>query len=114
MDLQTTCPQCKGNISPVDYFCPACGKKLKEKPLATTFSKQLWIYLVSFFLPPFGVWPAVKYLRQPDEKSKRIGWVAIFLTIISVLITIRLTIGFISSFNKSLNSQFDLYQGMGF
>jgi len=113
MDFQTTCPQCKGNITLLDYFCPVCGKKLKEKPLTTTFSKQLWIYLVSFFLPPLGIWPAVKYIRAPDEKSKRIGWAAIILTIISVLITIRLTMSFINSFNKQLNSQLDLYSGMG-
>lgn len=80
----------------------------------TTFSKQLWIYLVSFFLPPFGIWPAVKYLRQPDEKSKKIGLVAIFLTIISLLITVWLTMNFINSFNRQLNSQLDLYQGVGY
>lgn len=80
----------------------------------TTFSKQLWIYLVSFFLPPFGIWPAVKYIRAPDEKSKRIGWAAIFLTIISVLITVWLTMNFINSFTKGLNNKLDLYSGMGF
>lgn len=114
MDFPAVCPQCKGNIAPVDYFCPACGKKLKEKPLSTTFSKQLSIYLVSFFLPPLGLWPAIKYIRAPDEKSKRIGWIAILLTIISIIITVWLTMNFINSFNRQLNNQLDLYSGMGF
>ena len=81
-----------------------------EKPLSTTFLKQLLIYSVSFFLPPLGIWPAIKYLRQSDEKSKKIGLVALFLTIISIVITSWLTISFINSFNKELGNQFNLYQ----
>jgi uncharacterized membrane protein YvbJ len=114
MDLQTTCPQCRGNITPMDYFCPVCGKKLKEKPLSTTILKQLSIYLISVFLPPLGLWPAVKYIRQSDEKSKRIGWTAVMLTVISILVTVWMTMKLINSFNKQLNSQLDLYSGMGF
>jgi hypothetical protein len=111
MDSQITCPHCKGNISLADYFCPHCGKKLKEELQPTTLLKQLTIYLVSFFLPPLGVWPAIKYLRQGDKKSKKIGLIALFLTIISIVITIWLTINFINSFNQQLNNQLNLYQG---
>jgi len=114
MDFQTTCIYCKGGISLSDYFCPNCGKKLKEKLLSTTFSKQLLIYLVSFFLPPLGIWPAIKYLRQQDEKSKKIGLTAIFLTIISIVATSWLTISFINSFDKEFNDQLDLFQGLDY
>jgi len=113
MDSQT-CPYCGGNISLSDYFCPHCGKKLKEQPSSTTFLKQLLIYFVSFFLPPLGIWPAIKYLRQSDEKSKKIGLVALLLTIISIVITSWLTINFISSFNKELGNQLNLYQDIGY
>jgi len=112
MDSQTTCVYCQGNISLSDYFCPNCGKKLKEEPQSTTLLKQLLIYFVSFFLPPLGVWPAIKYLRQGDEQSKKIGFIALFLTIISIVITGWLTLNFINSFNKELGNQFDLYQGI--
>jgi len=104
MDSQTTCIYCGGNISLSDYFCPNCGKKLKEKP----------IYFVSFFLPPLGIWPAIKYLRQSDEKSKKIGLVALFLTIISIVIASWLTISLINSFNKELGNQLNLYQGIDY
>ncbi|HUV42882.1 MAG TPA: zinc ribbon domain-containing protein [Patescibacteria group bacterium] len=114
MESQTTCPECQSNISLSDYFCPNCGKKLKEKPLSTTLLKQLLIYLVSFFLPPLGIWPAIKYLRQSDKKSKKIGLVAVFLTIISIVITSWLTISFINSFNQKIGSQLDLYQGLDY
>ena len=114
MDSQTTCLNCKGNISLSDYFCPSCGKKLKEKPLSTTFLKQLLIYFVSFFLPPLGIWPAIKYLRQSDEKLKRIGLAALVLTIISTLITSWLIFSLINSLNKELSNQLNFYQDMGF
>jgi len=65
-------------------------------------------------LPPLGVWPAIKYLRQADKKSKKIGLAALFLTIISIVITIWLTINLVNSFNSGLNSQLNLYQGIGY
>src|SRR4030042_1856770 len=114
MESQTTCAYCKANISLSDYFCPNCGKKLKEKPLSTTFLKQLLIYSVSFFLPPLGIWPAIKYLRQSDEKSKKIGFVALGLTIISIAITSWLTISLVNSFNQQIGSQLNLYQGLDY
>jgi len=114
MEPQLTCPYCKNNISTSDYFCPTCGKKLKDKPVSTTFARQLVIYLTSFFLPPFGLWPAIRYLRQQDQKAKKIGLAALFLTIISIVITVWMTTSFISSFNKELNNQLNLYQGVGY
>ncbi len=86
------------------------AKQETRASLSTTFLKQLLIYFVSFFLPPLGIWPAIKYLRQSDEKSKKIGLAALFLTIISIVITSWLTISLINSFNKQLSNQVNLYQ----
>ncbi len=114
MDYQATCPHCQSNISSTDFFCPVCGKKLKEKPLSTSTTKQILIYLLSILLPPLGIWPAIKYLRQSDEKSKKIGIAAIILTVISLVITIWLTMGFIKTFQKQLGTQLNQYQDLGF
>lgn len=114
MDSPAICSACKRNVSAADIFCPVCGTNLKKKPLATSPTKQVLIYLLSFFLPPLGVWPAIKYLRQPDEKSKRIGLAAILLTVISIVITIWLTAGFVGSFQKQLKMEFDPFQDQGF
>ena len=114
MDSQVTCLYCKRNISLSDFFCPNCGKKLKEKPLSTTFTRQLLIYLLSVFFPPFGIWPAIKYLRQSDERSKKIGLVALFLTIISIVITTWLTISFLNSIGKEFSNQLNIYQGIDY
>ncbi len=110
MESQLTCPNCKQNIATLDYFCPNCGKKLKDKPQSTTIGRQIFVYLLSFLLPPLGLWPGIKYLKQDSDKSRMIGFIAIVLTIISTAITIWFTLGFISVFNQQLNSSLNLYK----
>ena len=95
---------------PIDIFCPACGKKLKRSDLSTGIQKQIGVYLLSFFLPPFGLFPAIKYLRQADSKSKKIGVIALVLTVISILITISLTKLVLGTFE----SQLQIYRGIGY
>jgi len=112
MDSQT-CTYCNGNISLKEKSLFR-AKRETSASLSTTFLKQLLIYFVSFFLPPLGIWPAIKYLRQSDEKSKKIGLAALFLTIISIVITSWLTISLINSFNKQLSNQLNLYQGIDY
>ena len=109
-NIQATCPHCKNQVLPIDIFCPACGKKLKNGEFSTNIQKQLGVYLLSFFLPPFGLFPAIKYLRQADSKSKTIGAIALVLTVISILITIFLTKLVLGTFESKLQ----LYQGIGY
>jgi len=90
------------------------AKRETRASLSTTFTRQLLVYLLSVFFPPLGIWPAIKYLRQQDEKSKKIGLAALFLTIASIVITSWLTISFINSFRKGLDNQLNLYQGIDF
>ena len=84
--------------------------QLKEKSLSVTIGRQIFIYLLSFLLPPLGLWPAVKYLKQKDEKSRMIGFIAILLTIISIAITVWLTLDFVDVFNRQLNDNLNLYR----
>lgn len=110
MEPQLSCHSCKQNVLAQDYFCPNCGKKAKDKPLPVTIGRQLFVYLLSLLLPPLGLWPAVKHLKQKDEKSRMIGFIAIALTIISTAITIWLFLGFINVFNQQLNSSLNSYR----
>ena len=101
------CPAC-GNIVPPDFiFCPRCGKQIKEPPISTTVFTQTWMYLLSIFLPPLGLWPGIKYVRHSDPKAKKIGWIAIGLTIVSCIVTIWATFAFLNvylnTFNETLN-----------
>ena len=73
-------------------------------PPATSISRQIIVYLISFFLAPLGLWYAWKYLKQDDQTSKIIGTVAIALTIVAVALTIWTTAGLFSSVSQYLNS----------
>jgi hypothetical protein len=91
------CSACNASRPSSVNFCPNCGRRLRAIPPATTLSRQIIVYLISFFLAPFGLWFAWKYLKQGDNKSKRIGVAAIALTIISVAITIWTMAGLYNS-----------------
>ncbi len=107
---QNLCPFCHAPISEDFFYCPHCGKNIK---VSLSISKQIGVYALSIFFPPFGLWPGVKYLFNKDQKVKIVGMIAIVLTIISTIFTIWFTANFISQVNTTLNSQMHQYQILG-
>jgi hypothetical protein len=100
-----TCPFCHFSVNDTFYFCPSCGKKIKDPPASTSVSKQISIYLISILLPPLGLWPGVSYLLDKNEKAKMIGLVAIVLTIVSTILTTWYAYGLYTQLTHTLNSQ---------
>ncbi|MEK7481977.1 MAG: zinc ribbon domain-containing protein [Patescibacteria group bacterium] len=98
------CPSCRAVLPASAYFCLQCGAKLKEPPISTSASKQALIYFISFFLAPFGIGYVFKYLKQSDHKARKIGIVALILTILAVALMIWTTKEFMSSYYNSLNT----------
>jgi len=111
---QLHCPSCKFEVFENSYFCPNCGKKLKEPPLSTSIGKQIGIYLISIFLPPFGLYPGIKYLLQKDQKRKLIGSIAVVLTVISTVATVWLSVAIFNQFNSTFTNQIMQYQHIGY
>ena len=109
MDPQI-CPACHFPLSENFYFCPNCGKKIKELIASVAIGKQIAIYLLSLFLPPLGLFPGIKYLLQKDQKRKMVGVVAIALTILSTVITVWITI----NLTKTINTQLNQYNNLGY
>lgn len=112
--METICKYCKFSVSDNFYFCPNCGKKLKEPPLSTSITKQLGIYTLSIFLPPLGILPGIKYLFQKNNKAKAVGLIAIVLTIISTIITINLTLNFLSNPLGNSSEQLQQLKNLGY
>ena len=96
---QKLCSVCKFGIIDGYNFCPNCGTKLKDIDNTVSVEKQIGVYLLSFFLPPLGLFPGFKYLKNPDDKVKHVGLIAIFLTLLSTIISIWLFVGFINKVN---------------
>lgn len=98
---QASCKYCYASISGYFYFCPNCGRMLREK---TTISRQIVVYFVSLFAPPFGLIYAWRFLRQEGSKSKIIGVVALVLTMISIAAVFWIFAGLIKSVNEQINA----------
>lgn len=77
---------------------------MKDPPLSKTIAKQIGIYLLSALLPPFGLVPGIKYLRQKDDKSKMIGIAALVLTVLSSAVNIWLFFQLFNQLNSTVNS----------
>lgn len=88
MNSNIKCEACGYAIIPDWYFCPNCAKMLKEKVPSLTAGKQALIYLVSFFLAPFGLAWGIKYVRFHDKKTRVVGIVSIVLTIIAIALSV--------------------------
>lgn len=84
----TICTVCHQPILSSYYFCPNCGFNLKESPIPVSIPVQIGVYALSIFLPPLGLYPGIKYLLKKSPQAKRVGIVAIVLTILSTALTL--------------------------
>lgn len=105
MENSAKCGVCHVDVRPIDYFCFNCGNNLKPKPLSTSLSQQLIMYLKSIFLPPYGIVIGLRYLREKGDKSKLVGVVAIVLTILAIVVYTKLTLDLIANINSQVNTQ---------
>lgn len=108
-EAERMCPACGAPVGAEAYFCGNCGKKLSEPPLATSWGKQIFVYVISILVPPLGLWWAVPYLRQKDAVSKRIGVVIIALTVISLVVTIWSAIALTEYYTQLITSVANLH-----
>lgn len=99
------CITCNNPIEAQWYFCPNCGAQLKEKEkiIVITPGKQAMIYAVSFFLAPLGLGWGLRYIRNNDPKVRMVGWIAIILTIISLLLVAVVFQRFMNAYTEILN-----------
>jgi hypothetical protein len=105
------CPKCHVPVKSGDYFCSNCGTNLHPAPPSISIGSQLLLYLGSLLLPPMGIIWGFRYLRQPDSKSKAVGLIAMILTIVILVITVQVTVGFINTVNEQVNQKVGNFQG---
>lgn len=110
--MEPVCIQCHTTVRPTDYFCFNCGKNLREAPPSVNAQTQAIYYIGSFFLPPMGVFWGIKYLRQKDDISRRIGMICIGLTVVSLLYATVQTMRIVGQINTQINSQLQQFQGL--
>lgn len=99
------CRYCAGAITTDDYFCPSCGKKLKEKPVSTDLWPLVWLFILSALLPPLGIGLTIRYIRSEEEKTKLIGWISLMVMAVALIVSIWFAKSVMDGFNQKINSQ---------
>ncbi len=111
--MNQLCPKCGYQILPTYNFCPNCGNKFKNPPLSTSLGKQVYLYLISILLPPIGLFPGIKYLLDKNPTAKIIGIILITLTLLSTIITVKVTMDFVNSQIAGTNLELNQLQNAG-
>ena len=101
------CPVCHQPIQSEFYFCPNCGKSLKEKPLSTSISARIILYTLSIVTPmlcflTISSWRGWKYFKSSDPRAKQIGVIAIILITLSTIVTVWLVYSFTIQLTQTL------------
>lgn len=65
--------------------------------------KKHWAYLISVGLPPFGLFYAVRYALSDKADGKRVAWICVILTVVSLLVAWLIGKLFLSSAGPELN-----------
>jgi hypothetical protein len=55
------------------------------------------LYILSFIVPPMGIIWGWKYIKQTDRKSRIVGYVAIGLTVVAIILAAQATMGVVNS-----------------
>jgi|PlaIllAssembly_1097288.scaffolds.fasta_scaffold275985_1 hypothetical protein len=105
------CPFCNQQIDPTAFFCPVCGKNVRVKPLSVTVGTQILVYLLSVLVPPFGLGLTFRYLRSPDPKAKKIGWISVVLTFIALIFVCWLTFYYTRKITDQVDREMQKYMG---
>ena len=109
--MEPTCPKCHTAVRPTDYFCFNCGVNLHPVPLSTTLTTEIMYYIGSIALPPLGFWWGIKYLKQNDPASKRIGILCMALTTVSFIFSSMWLVNYANTLNAQVSRQLNGLQG---
>jgi hypothetical protein len=88
------CSSCQAPVTAEENFCPKCGVELKEPPFTISTGRLVFVYLVSFFLAPFGLGYAFKYLRHSSPEARKIGIIVVILTVLAIALMIGVSVVF--------------------
>lgn len=90
-----------------------CGKNIKEETLPIPLGSQIATYIISFLFPPIGLWPGVKYLTGKKPNGKKVGIIALIITIIATIFLVIATIQISNKISSEVDSAFKKYQNIG-
>ena len=102
--MNNMCPVCQKEVEPNAIFCSHCGANLSEKTTPLSVGKKIRIYLLSFFLAPFGLYWFFKFLKSENPSKKTVGRNALIITILAVALMLLTGLYAINMYSKLLGS----------
>jgi hypothetical protein len=92
------------------------AEKYIKVPLSFSLGRQIIIFLISALLPPFGLNWAYKYYRNDNPVGRRIGFIIIIITIISLIINLMLFKQVYKTYRNvfNINSQQQMLKELGY
>ncbi len=104
-----SCKYCKSAVQESFYFCPNCGKKIKEPPFKFSLAKSITIIVAAILIPPFGIIPGVKYFLKDDRRAQFVGIITIAVTVIAtglfIIVTSRVLNYYKAAYNQVMQIQ---------
>lgn len=112
--MNTFCKYCEKEIPENSYFCPNCGKKLKDKEQKISLVRELFIYILCFICAPLGLYWFFKYVRSLDGTKQRVAYMSLIITLIAIIATIGITYSYIQTIKSYMNvPQFKQFSELG-
>ena len=105
------CPECKNTIDDKVFYCPICGKKIKEKPVNLDFGRIAWLIFLSAVLPPLNISLTMRYIKSPDVKARQWGWISLGVMCLALGLVTWWGIKWAENVNKQVNQEMDRLLG---
>lgn len=102
--ISQTCPFCDKEVGTTDILCPACGKKLPDKNLPFSTAQKIKIYFFSIVLAPLGLYWFFKYFRNVDESKRRVAYIVLLITVITLTIVTAVSYYYVQQLNIYMES----------
>jgi predicted nucleic acid-binding Zn ribbon protein len=109
---QKLCKYCNNAVTESDFYCPKCGKKIKEKPASLSPLSLIWLLILSVLLPPLGIGVTIRYMKDSDERARTIGWISLLITIVSIVVMVVLSFSVFKNLNDQINGQLNGFSQM--
>jgi hypothetical protein len=110
-EVKIPCPNCKNPVDKLVFYCPICGKKIREKPVGTGFWPILGLVALSMLLPPLNLPLSIKYIRAAEPKAKQMGWISLVLMAVSLTIMIWWSVRWAQEVNRQVELEMSKYLG---
>lgn len=108
-EVHLTCKYCHLPVTLQDFYCPHCGKKLKDKPVSTDLWPLVWLFVLSTLLPPLGIGLTIRYIKSEDQKAKSIGWISLMVTGLALIAAVYASKAILDVINSQVSSQMQNY-----